>query len=116
MPQGDRTGPTGMGPMMGRSAGYCAGYGTPGYVNPVPGHGFGRGFGRCRGFRVSWRQGRHHTAWSSRVTDYMPYARGAMAPAEGPTREEEKLFLQGQVEILQGQLSEIRKQLDDLNK
>jgi hypothetical protein len=34
MPRGDRTGPAGMGPMTGRAAGYCAGYGTPGYMNP----------------------------------------------------------------------------------
>ena len=35
MPFGDGTGPMGMGPMTGRSAGYCAGYGMPGYNNPV---------------------------------------------------------------------------------
>lgn len=37
MPRGDGTGPAGMGPMTGRAAGYCAGYGVPGYVNPIPG-------------------------------------------------------------------------------
>jgi len=37
MPRGDGTGPAGMGPMTGRAAGYCAGYGMPGYVNPVGG-------------------------------------------------------------------------------
>jgi hypothetical protein len=37
MPGGDRTGPTGMGPMNGRAAGFCAGYPTPGYMNPAPG-------------------------------------------------------------------------------
>jgi len=36
MPGGDRTGPTGMGPMTGRTAGYCAGYPLPGYMNPLP--------------------------------------------------------------------------------
>ncbi|MGI6207796.1 MAG: DUF5320 domain-containing protein, partial [Anaerolineae bacterium] len=41
MPRGDRTGPQGMGPMTGRGAGYCAGYGVPGYANPVGGRGFG---------------------------------------------------------------------------
>jgi hypothetical protein len=40
MPRGDGTGPVGMGPMTGRAAGYCAGYGMPGYMNP----GYGRGF------------------------------------------------------------------------
>jgi hypothetical protein len=37
MPFGDGTGPTGMGPMTGRAAGFCAGYSVPGYINPVAG-------------------------------------------------------------------------------
>ena len=37
MPRGDRTGPAGMGPMTGRAAGYCAGYSTPGFMNPYGG-------------------------------------------------------------------------------
>ncbi len=41
MPWGDGTGPMGMGPMTGRGAGFCAGYGVPGYMNPIPGGGFG---------------------------------------------------------------------------
>ena len=44
MPFGDGTGPRGMGPMTGRGAGYCAGFGQPGFANPVPGRG-GVGFG-----------------------------------------------------------------------
>lgn len=35
MPFGDRTGPTGLGPMTGRVAGFCAGFPVPGYMNPV---------------------------------------------------------------------------------
>ncbi|MGC1119508.1 MAG: DUF5320 domain-containing protein [Candidatus Methanofastidiosia archaeon] len=61
MPRGDRTGPLGEGPMTGRAAGYCAGYSTPGFANPVPGCGFwGRGFrgrGGGRGYRQFWRVG-----------------------------------------------------------
>ena len=46
MPFGDGTGPRGMGPMTGRGAGYCAGFGRPGFTNPMPGRGrFGVGFG-----------------------------------------------------------------------
>ncbi len=37
MPGGDGTGPMGLGPMTGRAAGYCAGYGMPGYMNPYGG-------------------------------------------------------------------------------
>ncbi|MGZ5424590.1 MAG: DUF5320 domain-containing protein, partial [Candidatus Aminicenantales bacterium] len=54
MPAGDRTGPIGMGPLSGRAAGYCAGFGMPGYANPLPGRGFGMGFGRGRG---AWGRG-----------------------------------------------------------
>ena len=58
MPRGDRTGPWGLGPMTGRAAGYCADYPVPGYLNPIPryGRGRGRGFGRGRGrgFARGW--------------------------------------------------------------
>jgi hypothetical protein len=37
MPRGDGSGPAGMGPMTGRAAGHCAGYGVPGYMNPYGG-------------------------------------------------------------------------------
>ena len=43
MPRGDGTGPWGQGSMTGRGAGFCGGFGTPEYANPVPGRGFGRG-------------------------------------------------------------------------
>jgi hypothetical protein len=64
MPFGDGTGPMGLGPMTGRGAGFCAGFGRPGFASPIPGYsqpygygyltpgwlrwsyGFGRGFGR----------------------------------------------------------------------
>lgn len=53
MPGGDGTGPQGRGPMTGRGAGFCAGYGVAGYANPQPrGGGLGRGgLGRGRGWR-----------------------------------------------------------------
>jgi hypothetical protein len=34
MPWGNGTGPTGMGPLTGRAAGFCGGYPVPGYRNP----------------------------------------------------------------------------------
>lgn len=57
MPRGDGTGPMGMGPMTGRAAGYCAGFGAPGYVNPGPGWGYGRGRGFGRGFGPGFGRG-----------------------------------------------------------
>jgi len=44
MPRGDGTGPLGLGPMTGRAAGFCAGFPVPGFLNPVPGLGWGRGW------------------------------------------------------------------------
>ncbi|MFP4014166.1 MAG: DUF5320 domain-containing protein [Chitinispirillaceae bacterium] len=55
MPRGDGTGPVGMGRMSGRGAGYCAGYGTPGFANTGPGGGFGFARGRGCGFGLGWR-------------------------------------------------------------
>ncbi|MCP4634568.1 MAG: DUF5320 domain-containing protein, partial [candidate division Zixibacteria bacterium] len=62
MPGGDKTGPLGAGPRTGRAAGYCTGYGMPGYANPMPGYGrgFGGGYGRGygQGFGRGFRGGR----------------------------------------------------------
>jgi len=49
MPAGNGMGPAGMGPMTGRGAGFCAGYPTPGYMNPYGGRYLNRGFGMGRG-------------------------------------------------------------------
>jgi len=50
MPRGDGTGPGGMGPMTGRAAGYCAGYPVPGFMNPIPGGGYGLGASPYAGY------------------------------------------------------------------
>ena len=89
MPWGDRTGPWGLGPMTGRAAGYCAGYPVPGYMNPMPGFGwgsgFGRGWGRGRGFGFGrgWGRGfgRGFRRW---VLDYPQYGYGQPYAAYGP--------------------------------
>jgi hypothetical protein len=87
MPFGDGTGPAGLGPMSGRALGFCRGYGTPGYTNPLPGQRYGPpvappyaygpypgyppgggmapgrgrsmggGFGMGRGLGLGWRRG-----------------------------------------------------------
>ena len=49
MPQGDRTGPMGAGPMTGRAAGYCASTAAPGLAPMGGGRGYGVGFGRGGG-------------------------------------------------------------------
>jgi len=66
MPFGDGTGPRGMGPMTGRGAGYCAGFGRPGFTNSIPGRGW-LGFGRGRRYGYPYA-GRYGVA-----TPYMGY-------------------------------------------
>jgi len=80
MPGGNGTGPAGMGPMTGRAAGYCAGYSTPGFANPIGGRGFwggGRGFGRGTGGGRGWRNQYYATG----LTGWQRF--GAGGPAYG---------------------------------
>lgn len=129
MPWGDRTGPWGLGPLTGRAAGFCAGFGMPGYMNPIPGRGFARGFGRGRGggFRGrgfggggrGWRHGYYATGlpgWM-RFGGGHPWAApwGYTGPAyAGPDPETEKQALKNQADALQSELDFIRKRLADL--
>ncbi len=65
MPHGDRTGPLGGGPKTGRAAGFCAGSGVPGYMNPGYGANISeplRGVGRGG---IPWGGGRGR-AWGGR--------------------------------------------------
>lgn len=71
MPRGDGTGPTGMGPMTGRAAGYCAGYATPGFANPA-----------TRAPSGTRPYGRRVAPAYSRLAAYAPVAR--MARGRGP--------------------------------
>jgi hypothetical protein len=122
MPAGDGTGPSGMGPMTGRGAGYCAGYGAPGYANPMPGRGFGMGWGRGGGGRRGWRNMYYATglpgwarygyapAWGAPpATTYGPYG----AP---PTPEQETEFLRSQAEMLKRELDAISQRIAELEK
>jgi hypothetical protein len=61
MPFGDGTGPRGVGPMTGRRAGYCTGFGRLGFANPIPGRGrfgLGHGWSRAYGYPFVVRYGR----------------------------------------------------------
>ena len=112
MPRGDGTGPMGMGPMTGRAAGFCAGYGTPGYTNPIGGRGFwggGRGGGR------GWRNRVYAAGVPGSAGAGMPYgAPYAMPYASAPTKEQELDMLKGQAEQFETALGDIRKRLQEL--
>jgi hypothetical protein len=76
MPFGDRTGPRGMGPMTGRRAGYCAGFGRPGFTNLIPRRGrfsFGFGWRRLYGYPYP---GRYGVAVPYMGYGYPDYSRG----------------------------------------
>ena len=105
MPRGDRTGPTGTGPLTGRRAGICAGYGVPGFMNPYGGRpGWGLGMGRGRG----WGRWGGYPG----VYPYAPPAYG-MVPY-GPDQEME--FLQNQAKALGDQLNEIQTRISELER
>jgi len=131
MPGGDRTGPRGMGAMTGRGAGYCAGYGMPGYMNPMPGFGRGGGWGRGgglgsrgfggggRGYRnrffatgvPGWMAMGHPYGWFHPAdAGYGPYAYGTAGAA--PKYELEGL--REQAAFLSESLEGVKKRIDEL--
>ncbi|MCP4685433.1 MAG: DUF5320 domain-containing protein [bacterium] len=126
MPRGDKTGPTGMGSLTGRGAGYCVGAGTPGYMNPgvSPAAGFGRGGGRGLGRGAStgggrgrrnmyfatgmpgWARGRQY----SPVPEYEEVPQGQFGPRQ------EEAYLRAQARQHKKTLEEIERRLDDLER
>ena len=104
MPRGSGTGPMGAGPMTGRSAGYCAGFATPGFANSVGGGGLGRGMGRgVRGGGCGFRN--------------RFYAPGAVpVPMQAPamTANQEKEYLAHEAKDIENDLEAIKKRLDEL--
>lgn len=120
MPFGNGTGPQGYGPMTGRGAGYCAGYNTPGYMNPAWGRGRGRGrgwFGRGggRGYR-HWFYATGLPGWAR-----AGYGGPAYGPADYPpglenTAKDEMNILKDQARFLQDQLKDIQDRISTLEK
>jgi len=115
MPGGDRTGPAGLGPMTGRAAGFCAGFSTPGYANPVGGRGYygrGRGFwgrGGGRGWR-NWFYATGLPGWDRAGFGFS----GPVGPTV--TAEQELEGLKQQAEFLQNSLGQINERIEQLEK
>lgn len=106
MPRGNGTGPRGAGAMTGRGAGYCAGWGTPGFANygaPVAGPwcrmGMGRGAGR------GWRNMFYATGLPG-------WLRGG---ASAPTPDQQKAALKAQTEALEQHLAALKQRLSELD-
>lgn len=100
MPNGDMTGPQGMGPMTGRGMGFCAGFNMPGLMNPGFRCGFGRGFGRRFGFRQVAQ----------------PFVQQQFIQPESMTltQNQEKQILETELEELKTEKNEIEKRLKEL--
>ena len=84
MPFGNGTGPRGMGPMTGRAAGYCAGFGRPGFANPIPGRGW-FDFGRARLYGYPYA-GRYGAVAPYLGYGYPYYGMGYVPPYRYPYR------------------------------
>jgi hypothetical protein len=96
MPRGDRTGPTGMGPMSGRGAGFCTVFAIPGFMDTLPRRVMVRGRGRGCGMGMAWRHG-----WGYPAAAYpVPYV-----PVP-----------QNEVEMLKDQAKYFGESLDNINK
>ncbi|MFC1541066.1 DUF5320 domain-containing protein [Candidatus Latescibacterota bacterium] len=112
MPRGDRTGPNGMGPMTGRAAGFCAGYGVPGYINPAGGRGYWKrgfrsgGWGHRNWYYVTGLNGWQRAGMGNTTWDYYPSG----PPAPYPLSEDQE------IEILKTQASNLENTLDDIRK
>lgn len=111
MPRGDGTGPTGMGPRTGRTAGYCAGFATPGFMSR--GAGFGRrGGGRGIGGGRGWR----HRFYATGLPGWMRAGWPAAAPVPAPSKEDQARALTQQAGFLEESLAEIKQRLAELQK
>jgi len=95
MPQGDKTGPSGQGSMIGRRRGYCAGFNAPGSMN----HEFRRGFGRGGGF-----------GWRARAIQSIPIQQ---VQTTVTTEKQEKQFLEQELTALKEEMNEIEKKLKE---
>ena len=121
MPGGDRTGPMGYGPMTGRGAGYCAGFNTPGYMNPMPGRGAMRGNWQGAGFGRGGGRGRRNWYYATGMPGWARAGYGVPAygayPYQGnlPVKDEEEM-LKREAEDLKQELSHIQERISTLEQ
>jgi len=108
--------------MTGRGAGFCAGYGMPGFMNP----GFGRGMGP-RGGRGMFGGGGGHgrrnrfwatglTGWQRAAAGWPAYGMSAQVPPYQPTAEQELAALRDQVKFMEDGVKEAQERIRELEK
>jgi len=114
MPGGNGTGPMGMGSMTGRAAGFCAGFGTPGYANAPARRGFGVGYGRAREFRGrNAGRGFRHMFQATGLPGWRRFG-GYDVPYEDTDPDLENQVLKSQVKAMQSELDFIKKRLSEI--
>jgi len=91
MPGGDRTGPTGAGPLTGRGLGYCTG--------GIPRRGAGYRFGGGCGYGYDFRRGAQSL-------------NNIQNRQVGVSTEDEKNFLENRLSALEDQIKNIRNMFD----
>lgn len=108
MPFGDGTGPTGVGPMTGRGAGFCAGYAVPGRDNFAPGR-------ACRrpGAR-GWRNRYYATGLTGWQRTGAGWGQAGIFPPDPARTELELATLEAQAENLARTLEVMREQIRTL--
>jgi len=118
MPGGDRTGPMGAGPMTGRGVGICAGFGTPGYMNPGYGRGFGGGFGRGFGRGMGRGFGGGGRGWRNMyyATGLPGWARANYPAAPGEQYWEGEQSVRDELSALRQESKQLTKTLESINK
>ena len=118
MPQGNRTGPEGAGPMTGRAMGYCAGYEIAGFETAPGGRagrglalGLGRRFGGGRG-GAGFRRGRA-AAYGGRFSAGLGRSYWNEGAETGEARE---ASLREEIDLLSNRLELLKRELDNSAK
>jgi hypothetical protein len=113
MPQKDRTGPMGAGPMTGGARGRC----NPATAGTVPafagGYGYGRGLALRRGSRGAFGPGRSKGRGNGRGFGWYPPASG---PAYSMEAASEIDMLKADAEYMQKSLDAINKRIEELSE
>jgi len=108
MPGGDKTGPTGAGPMTGRGAGFCSGNGMPGFANP----GFNR-FGGGMGFRRGGGGRGRRNRWSRPGRGFGP---GMYGPAQWGWGQPADVPAGSELTELKAEAAELKQTLEEINR
>lgn len=105
--------------MSGRAAGYCAGFGMPGYAGRIGGVGLGRGAGPRGRFFSGGGRGWRNMFYATGLPGWMRFggyaaSTGFAAPYRKPEPDAERRLLEDEAEALKGELDSINKRLSEL--